>query len=117
MTDKTTFGYRSWINKFKPLLSIRTDGFEYENNFYQWSDIKKIKRYDSPFWSLFFYQAGTPLAYIFLMNGTKIKIRGRYLEESGKKAKVDFIVGRTEAYKELIKIFEEKTALMLPNVA
>jgi hypothetical protein len=61
------------------------------------------------FWSLWFYQAGTPLAYIFLKDGNKIKIRGRALERVGEGVgKADFVTGQSHAYSELLDYIEGK---------
>lgn len=70
----------------------------------------KIKQYDNLFWSTFFYQAGTPLAYVYLSDGRTIKIRGRWLERDGESGRIDFLSGRSDAYEELMKIFQRKRA-------
>ena len=104
MNEKITYGHRHVGSVFMPILSIVPEGFEHKGKSYKWSDINKIKRYDSAFWSLLFYQAGTPLAYLYLNDGTKIKIRGRVLEKEGEKSKVSFIEGSTETYSQLMEL-------------
>jgi hypothetical protein len=105
--EAVTYGHRLFGN-FKPLLTIKSEGFEYKGGRYQWSDIEKLKRYDSLFWSLVFYQAGTPLAYIFLRNGERIRIRGRVLEREAAKSNVAFVRGATSAYDELMELIQQK---------
>lgn len=104
MNEKITYGHRHVGFAFLPILSIVPEGFEHKGKSYKWSDISKIKRYDSAFWSLLFSQAGTPLAYLYLNDGTKIKIRGRVLEKEGEKSNVSFVEGSTEAYYQLMEL-------------
>jgi hypothetical protein len=110
MNEKVTYGHRHLGCFFKPIISIGVDGFEYKDRFYKWADIKKIKRYDSAFWSLLFYQAGTPLAYLYLKDGTKIKIRGRVLEKEGMKSSVSSSRGTTNTYDQLMELIAGRTA-------
>lgn len=102
------YGHRHLSSIFKKLLEVRPDDFVFEGKRYDWSDIKKIKRYDSPLWSLFFYQGGTPVAYIYLKDGKRIRIRGRVLEKEGEKPEVGFVRGASKAYDELLNLMEEK---------
>jgi hypothetical protein len=102
------YGHRHLESSFEQLLEINQDGFTYKGNHYGWKDIKKIKRYDSIFWNLFFYQGGAPVAYVFLKDGKRIRIRGRVLERKGDKPNIDFVGGKSSAYVELMSIFQEK---------
>lgn len=97
------YGYRRSNGAPEEVIAVAQDGFDHKSKRYQWSDIRKIKRYDSVFWSLLFYQAGTPLAYIYLKDGNRIIIRGRFLERiGGGSGAVDFITGQSAAYRELL---------------
>ncbi len=110
MNEKVIYGHRHLGGLFEPIISVGQDGFEHKGKLYQWTDIKKIKKYDSIFWSFMFYQAGTPLAYLFLNDGSRIKIRGRVLEKEEVKQKVDFVRGTTETYDQLMELIAKKTA-------
>ena len=110
MNEKVIYGHRHLGCMFKPIITIGSDGFEYKDRLYKWSDIKKIKRYDSFFRSLLLYQAGAPLAYIYLNNGTRIKIRGRALEKEGRHSNVSSSRGTTRAYDQLMNLISEKIA-------
>ena len=89
------------------MFSVGPDGIEFDNNKYNWTEVDKIKKYDSFFWSLLFYQAGTPLTYIYFKDNNILKIRGRALEKIDEKGSIDSS-GRSSAYKELIYFIETK---------
>ena len=104
----TVYGHRHLGPVFKKLLEVGPDGFVFEGKHYNWNDIKNIKRYDSPFWNLLFYQGGTPIAYIYLKDGKRIRIRGRVFEKEREKAEVGFVRGTSKAYDELLNLMERK---------
>jgi hypothetical protein len=104
----TIYGHRKLSSQFRKILELEQGGFVFEGKHYNWNEIKKIKRYDSPFWNLLFYQGGTPRAYIYLKDGKCIRIRGRIFEQEGKKPEVGFVQGATAAYDELLNLIEEK---------
>jgi hypothetical protein len=108
MTNRTVYGHIHIGNKFEQVIEITQDGFVYDSKHYSWTDIKKIKRYDSLFWSLLFYQGGAPVAYIFLNDGKRIRIRGRILERKGEQSDIDSSSGKSSAYEELLDLLEEK---------
>ncbi len=91
----------------KELIEILPDGFLFAGKKYAWSDIKKIQRYDTAFWNFIFWQGGTPVAYIYMSDGKRIRIRGRTVSKKGKSSSVQFFSGKSSAYEELIGIFEK----------
>jgi hypothetical protein len=93
----------------KEILDTSESGFTFRDKQYSWADVTKIKRYDSAFWSTLFYQAGTPLSYIFLNDGSRIKLRGRVIEREGSVNGVDFMSGRSGAYEDLMNQFARNT--------
>jgi hypothetical protein len=109
--EMAVYGHSHIGNIFEDILEISEDGFIYDGKQYRWADIKKIKRYDSLFWSLFFYQGGTPVAYVFLNDGKRIRIRGRVLMKKGEQSDLDFFSGKSRAYEELLDLIEKKRAI------
>lgn len=92
---KSPYGYHHFYGSFKPILAVDETGISYKGKFYPWKEIVEIKRYDSLFYSLLFNQVGAPVAYIYLNDGEKIRIRGRLLECESKKSDVNFLQGTT----------------------
>jgi hypothetical protein len=109
MNEKTIYGHRGLFGAFDPIASVDDSGFLFKGKHYRWTDITKIKRYDSMFWSLFFYQAGAPVAYIYLNDGRRVRIRGRLLETEHERTRVDFLKGTTQAYEKLMEFIATKT--------
>lgn len=110
MNQKTAYGHSRFGFPWQELLSVGDDGLDCNGKSYHWSDIKKVKRYDSLFWAFLLGQAGAPMTYIFLNDGTRIRIRGRFLqrEGEGQKSKVDFLRGSTITYDVLMDFIQER---------
>ena len=107
MNNHAIYIYRH-LGKFKKeAFSISPEGIQFENKQYKWTEIAKIKRYDSFLRSLLFYQAGAPLTYIYFRDKKVLKIRGRVLEKSGEKGTVGSLA-RSSAYEEVIQFIENK---------
>jgi len=110
------FGYLKYCHRHlgfyrKEILDTNESGFIFRDKQYNWADVTKIKRYDSLLWSYLFYQAGTPLSYIFLNDGSRIKLRGRVIEREGSLEGVDSLSGCSGAYEELMNLFTRNTQL------
>ncbi|MHC4200451.1 MAG: hypothetical protein ACYSU0_10705 [Planctomycetota bacterium] len=111
MGQRTTYGHRRFFGLvWQKLLSVGVDGFDYGGRSYVWSDIKRIKRYDSFCWTLFCYNAGAPVTYLFLEDGNRIRILGRFLEGEGEKSRASFLRGATTTYWGLVGFIEKKVA-------
>ena len=111
MDQKTAYGHRRFFGLlWQELLSVDADGFDYDGRSYVWSDIKKMRRYDSVLWAFFLRMAGAPVTYIFLKDGNRIRILGRLLEREGEKSEASFFRGTTPTYEGLIGFIEEKVA-------
>ncbi len=108
--EMTIYGNKTLTGKFQKLLEMKDGGFIFENREYGWSDITKIKRYDSAFWNLLFYQGGTPRAYIYLKDNKCIKLQGKILQTENEEPTTTFVTGATNAYSELIAIITKNTA-------
>ena len=106
--NSTVYGHLHLGFIFCRLLELYNDGFIYCKKHYQWKDIEKIIRKDSVFWNLLFYQAGTPIAYIYLKDGSKMRIRGRVLQKKGEKSNINPIRSTTKTYDEFISFLESK---------
>jgi deoxyadenosine/deoxycytidine kinase len=107
MNEKATYGHSGLTGSFDPIMSVEDEGFWCDGKHYHWGDIVKIKRYDSAFWALLFYTGGAPVAYIYLKDGRRIKIRGRLLEREPEASNVNFLRGTTQAYDHLMRLIAE----------
>ncbi len=90
-------------------LVVGRNGFIYEGRRYDWSDITEIRRYDSVFWALLFHGAA-PCSYIFLADGSRIRLKGSCLLKNGEGGRKHFFRNTTVAYEELIAFLEKKVA-------
>ena len=102
------FGHRHLKLIYKPLLQLSDSGIRYREKSYGWADIEKIEKYDNLFSYRMFYQLGTPPTYVYLKDGKIIKINAMSLEQKGVKASGCIPNKQTGAYRELIKLLEEK---------
>lgn len=92
---------------YKRIIVINENGLIYKNKEYSWSEVKEITRFDSHFYTLFFFQYGYPLSIIRLKDGNKIYLHGRVLHEEGKKDEWT-LFNTTKAYKKLMTFIESK---------
>ncbi len=101
------YGYKKLNGDFEKVIEITDAGFNFKDKEYQYKDIIKIKRYDSMFWNLLFYQGGTPRAYIYLNDNKCIKLFGKTLQKENEKMNNDFVTGASIAYHEVINALKE----------
>ena len=92
----------------KKVIEVLPDGFIFKKKKYTWSDIESIQRYDSIFFCLLARNFRAPRAHIYLRDGKRIVLYGRFLQKNGKTGKIDFWRGTGEAYQELITFLEQK---------
>jgi hypothetical protein len=62
------------------------------------------------------FPAANPKAKINLNDGKSISINGRCLEKSGVRPKINKITGESDAFLELVDLFENKSEGRTPNM-
>jgi hypothetical protein len=100
------FGHRVLSVYFKPLLRIIEGGFEYKGKKYQWHEVIKINRHDHWYNIFCKFPPGAPSVSISLADGKTIRFYGRTLEKRGQRPAVDFLLNKSDAFEELISIFQ-----------
>jgi len=101
----TTYGHRHLVFWFRPLVSVHANGFSYRGRLYSWSDIDSVDVLN-----LTGVNAGAARyrAQIFLKDGSRIHLNCRALEKAGVKPKVGFLSTRSDAFDELLAIFQRR---------
>jgi len=104
----TIYGHCHLGLLFRPLVEVGVDGVLFDGRRYAWSDIERLEVYDLPFDPLagLFYAWGYPTATVYLKDGKKIRLQGRALEHRGVKAKVGFLSGKSDAFREILAVLE-----------
>jgi hypothetical protein len=99
------YGHRHFGFWFRPLLAVDADGFSFKGRKYDWGDIDTVD-----VMNLTGINAGVARyrAQIFLKDGSRIQLNCRALERAGVKPKVDFFSTRTDAFDELLAIFQRR---------
>ncbi len=111
-----TFCHRQVSIFLTKVLEVTDDGFTFNGKNYQWSDVTSIEvRRGSFILSVFMFPAANPKAKINLSDGKYISINGRCLEKSGVRPKINKITGESDAFLELIDIFESRRGEGTPN--
>lgn len=104
------WGHRQLSIFFIPLLETGTDGFKYKGKAYGWNDVEKVSVWDSEWHKLLGYPACMPRARVRLRDGKVIKLNGRALEKQGVKPKVGFSSNKSDAFDELLTLFQRDAA-------
>lgn len=97
---------------FRPLVAVDCSGFRFKGRTYSWNDIQAVRvwRPEPPLRWLLGYPAVIPRAMVILKNGKKIRVNGRALEKKGQKPQVGFTSSRSDAFDELVALFEGRAA-------
>lgn len=106
----TVYGHRQLSIFFVPLLEADANGFIYRGKTYGWNDVEKVSVWDSEWHKLLGYPACMPRARIQLRDGKIIKLNGRALEKKGVKPKVGFSSNKSDAFDELLALFQREAA-------
>jgi len=98
-----TFGHRHLGFWFVPLVSIDPEGFTFKGRKYSWADIKSVD-----VWNLNLVNAGTASyrAQVYLKDGARIHLNCRALEKAGTKPSIGFLSTRSDAFDELLAVFQ-----------
>jgi hypothetical protein len=101
-----TYGHRHLGFWFVPIVSVDPQGFTFKGRNYSWTDVKAVK-----VWNLTGVNAGTARyrAQIHLKDGARIHLNCRALEKVGVKAHIGFSSTRSDAFDELLAIFQGLT--------
>ncbi len=103
------YGYKHLGIFYKEFLIVGRNGFIYKGRRYGWSDITEIRRYDTAFWSFVFHTVA-PVSYVFLKDGSRIRLYGACLLKNGDGGSKDFFRNTSAAYEELVAFLEKKVA-------
>lgn len=111
-----TFCHRQISIFLTKVLEVTDKGFTFKGKTYQWSDVTGIElRRGSFILSAFMFPAANPKAKISLNDGKSILINGRCLEKSGVRPKINKLTGESDAFLELIDLFESRSGDGTPN--
>jgi len=106
----SVYGHRQLSLFFIPLVETDANGFRYKGKFYGWDDVEKVSVWDSEWQKLLGYPACMPRARIRLRDGKVIRLNGRALEKKGVKPKVGFSSNKSDAFDELLALFQREAA-------
>jgi len=112
MDTTRIYGYKHLGVFFQEILGVEEDGFVYRGKKYRWSDIIRIERFESKFYS-HFMPLYFPSAYIYLKDGEKIKLMASRLIEKERKSTVKFLGGPTKTYKDLLAFIDKKVKIII----
>lgn len=105
------YGHRQLNMFFVTLLETAEDGFHYKGKTYGWADVESISVRDSAWHKLLGYPACMPRARIRLNDGKTLCLNGRALEQKGIKPKVGFLSNKSDAFDELITLFQQQVCV------
>ena len=97
------FGRRHLFFWLVPIIEVNPTGFMYKGNPYRWADVKSVTEVNL---FLSFDKRSKYRARINLVDGARIEMDCRFVEEIGKKPKVGFWSTRTDAYEELLALMQ-----------
>ena len=100
-----TFGHRHLAFWFVPLLTVDDSGSTFKGRKFSWADVRSVDEID-----LSTINAGTARyrARIVLTDGTPIHLNGRALEKDGIKPRIGFFTTRSDAFDELLGMFQRR---------
>jgi hypothetical protein len=102
------YGHRQLSIFFVPSVAVNDGGFAYKGKQYSWNDVRTIRTWGSPIAFHGCFETGMPGARIQLSDGRAIRLHGRTLEREGSRPNVGFLSSRSDAFDELVELFQSK---------
>jgi hypothetical protein len=91
----------------RPLVTLDGERFQFGSTWYSGKDIEGIKLFVPNAIETLFFPAFPANATVLLRDGSRIRIHGREVFRRDRKPRIGFWVGRSDAFDELVRYFQQ----------